>query len=357
MSTTAPKMPTVPKTAPAGLVAPGQSPTGTMPRPGGSGSAGSADNAGDATKGRAKATRKRNSASPEAADRGIISVADWRRRGIRRTIFSLHGLLLAGLIVCGLGPMLWLAKSAITPTQDTIRTPLALFPHGTDWANISAAWNDVHIDLYFGNTVIIAIGAWAAQILIATTAGYALSILRPRYGKFLSGLVLATLFVPSIVLLVPLYLTVLQPPVINTSLINTYWAVWLPAGANAFNILIVKRFFDSLPREVFEAARTDGAGHFRLFWSIVLPMSKPILGVVSVFAIIASWKDFLWPLLVLPNPALQPLSVRLPSIENTTDLGVFLAALAIATVIPIALFLLLQRVFLQSASLGGAVKG
>jgi multiple sugar transport system permease protein len=304
-----------------------------------------------------RATRRSARPAEPEADRGIISLADWRRGGIRGTVRGLHILLLVGLVVCGLGPMLWLAKSAITPTQDTIRQPLALFPHGTDWANIVAAWNDVHISLYFGNTVVLAIGAWAIQILVATTAGYVLSILRPRYAAPLNWLVLATLFVPSIVLLVPLYLTILQPPLIGTSLINTYWAVWLPAGANAFNILLVKRFFDGLPREIFEAARTDGASNFRLFWSIVLPMSRPILGVVSVFAIIASWKDFLWPLLVLPNPDLQPLSVRLPSIENTTDLGVFLAALAIATIIPVLLFLALQRVFLQSAGLSGAVKG
>jgi multiple sugar transport system permease protein len=119
----------------------------------------------------------------------------------------------------------------------------------------------------------------------------------------------------------------------------------------------VKRFFDSLPHEVFEAARTDGAGPFRLFWSIVLPMSKPILGVVSVFAIIASLKDFLWPSLVLMDPAVQPLGVRLPAIESQTELDVNLAALAIATIIPIVLFLVFQRTFLKSAGLGGAVKG
>ena len=128
-------------------------------------------------------------------------------------------------------------------------------------------------------------------------------------------------------------------------------------AANAFNILLVKRFFDNLPREIFEAAKTDGAGPFRLFWSVVLPMSKPILGVVSVFAIIAAWKDYLWPMLVLPNPAVQPLSVRLPAVQASTELDVFLAALAIATLIPIAMFLLFQSVFLRSAGLGGAVKG
>jgi len=300
---------------------------------------------------------RRAAAPADSSTRGIVARADRARRSVRASLFSLNGLLLLGLIGLGLGPMLWLAKSAITPTQDTLRTPLALFPNGVDWANLSAAWNDVHISLYFGNTLILAIGAWVMQILVATTGGYVLSILRPAYGRVLEGMVLSTLFIPAVVLLVPLYLTVLHPPVIGTSLINTYWAVWLPAGANAFNILLVKRFFDALPREVFEAASTDGAGPFRMFWSMVLPMSKPILGVVSVFAVINSWKDFLWPLLVLPNPQLQPLSVRLPSIQSTTELDVFLAALAISTLIPVVLFLGFQRMFLNSAGLGGAVKG
>ena len=113
-------------------------------------------------------------------------------------------------------------------------------------------------------------------------------MLRPRYAPVLNGLVLATLFIPAVVLLVPLYLTIVRPAAVGTRCSTTIWAVWLPAAANAFNILLVKRFFDNLPREVFEAARTDGAGPFRLFWSIVLPMSRPILGVVSVFAIIAA---------------------------------------------------------------------
>jgi multiple sugar transport system permease protein len=110
-------------------------------------------------------------------------------------------------------------------------------------------------------------------------------------------------------------------------------------------------------REVFEAARVDGAGPYRLFWSIVLPMSRPIIGVVSVFAVFASWKDFLWPMLVLPDPELQPLSVRLPILQQFVELDVFLAALAISSLIPIGLFLVFQRLFLNGASLGGAVKG
>jgi len=299
----------------------------------------------------------RRSRPREEDDRSIVSTSDWRRPRIRRTFGALHAALLVLLVVFGLGPILWLAKSAVTTTQDTLRDPMALFPSGIDWGNLAAAWNEVHIDVQFLNTIWVALGAWAVQLLVATTAGYALSILKPRYAGILNGLVLATLFVPVVVLLVPLYLVIIDPPFIHTSLINTFWAVWLPAGANAFNILLVKRFFDNLPREVFEAARTDGAGSFRLFWSVVLPMSRPILGVISVFAIIAAYKDYLWPLLVLRDPAVQPLSVRLPTLQRAIELDVYLAALAISTIIPIIFFLAFQRVFLRSAGLGGAVKG
>lgn len=297
----------------------------------------------------------RATAEPDI-DRGILSGFDRRKRSVRASMAGVHVLLVIGLVVAGLGPILWLAKAAVTSTQDTISTPLLVWPNGIDWANLAQAWFEVHVDQYFLNTLVLAFGSWVFSIVVATTAGYGLSVLRPKYAGILNGAVLATLFVPSVVLLVPLYLTIVHPPV-GHSLLNNYLAVWLPAATNAFNILLVKRFFDNLPREVFEAARTDGAGPFRLFWSIVLPMSRPILGVVSVFAIIASLKDYLWPMLVLPDPAVQPLGVRLPAIQSQVELDVFLAALAMSTIIPIVLFLAFQRVFLRSAGLGGAVKG
>ncbi|BDZ42794.1 ABC transporter permease [Paraoerskovia sediminicola] len=301
--------------------------------------------------------RKKAAASADQADRGIVADSDWRRPSVKRGLGGAHVLLWISLIVVGLGPILWLAKAAITPTQDILRTPMAIFPNGMDWENLSTAWFRFDIDLYFYNTLVLALGSWAMQILVAASGGYVLSVLRPRWGKIVHGLVLATLFVPAVVLLVPLFLTILKIPFTDISLINSWWGVWLPAGASAFNVVLVKRFFDNLPREIFEAARVDGAGPFRVAWSIVLPMSKPILGVVSVFAVIAAWKDFLWPLLVLRDPLKQPLSVRLPALENYVELDVFMAALAISTALPIVIFLVFQRMFLRGAGLGGAVKG
>lgn len=305
----------------------------------------------------ASPARQRRQRSREAGDRGLVSPNEWKRPSLRRRLRASHVVLLVLLVIFGLGPILWLAKSAITPTQDTLRTPLAMWPNGIKWSTLSTAWTRENLDRYFVNTLIVAAGSWASQLFVAATGGYALSVLRPRFGSLITGLVLATLLVPSIVLLVPLYLTILDIPVFHISLLNSYWAVWLPAAANPFNLLLVKRFFDNLPREVFEAARLDGAGPYRLFQSIVLPMSRPILGVVSVFAILAAWKDFLWPLLVLPDPERQPLSVRLPTLADRIDLETLLASLFISTAIPIVLFLVFQRTFLRSAGLGGAIKG
>ena len=288
---------------------------------------------------------------------GLISSQEWQKPSVRWGIGGLQAFLLVALVVVGLGPILWLAKGAITPTIDTISHPMGLFTHGTAWSNLKEAWSTVHVGRYFWNTVVIAFGSWASQLVVATTGGFALSVLRPRYAKLINALLLTTLFVPAVVLLVPLYIEIVHPPFIHHSFIDSYWAIWLPAGASAFNVVLVKRFFDNLPREIFEAARIDGAGPFRLFWSIVLPMSKPILGVVSIFAVLASWKDFLWPLLVLTNPNEQPLSVRLPNIQAQTSLGVFLAAMFIACLVPIAGFLIFQRSFLRGGGLGGAIKG
>jgi multiple sugar transport system permease protein len=301
-------------------------------------------------------TRRRARANADAGH-ALISPSDWRRARIRWGVGSAQGLLLIGLIVIGLGPLIWLAKSAITPTNDTITFPMALFPHGTAWSNLHEAWSTVHVGRYFWNTVVLALGSWFVQVLVATTGGFALSVLRPKYAPLITGLLLTTLFVPAVVLLVPLYVEIVHPPLIHHSFIDSYWAIWLPAGASAFNVVLVKRFFDNLPREIFEAARIDGAGPTKLFLWVVLPLSRPILGVVSVFAVLASWKDFLWPLLVVTNPDEQPLSVRLPEIQAQTPLGVFLAALFIASLVPIAGFLIFQRSFLRGGGLGGAIKG
>ncbi len=296
--------------------------------------------------------------SSEEKTGGLLSHNEWARRDLKWLFGSAQALLFVLLILIGLGPVVWLTKGAITPTIDTLRNPLALFPHGAAWSNLTEAWSQVHVGRYFWNTVVLALGSWLCQIVVATTGAFVLSVLRPAWGKFIYWLLLGTLFVPAIVLVVPLYIEIVHPPLINHSFAESYWAIWLPAGASAFNVVLMKRFFDNLPRELFEAAKIDGAGPVRLFFSIVLPLSKPILGVVSIFAILAEWKNFLWPFLVLTNsPDRQPLSVRLPAIQPQTQIGVLLASMLIASLVPLIGFLVFQRTFLRGTGLGGALKG
>jgi multiple sugar transport system permease protein len=289
---------------------------------------------------------------------GLLSHNDWARRDVKWLVGSTQVLLFVLLVLIGLGPLVWLSKGAVTPTIDTLRNPLALFPHGVAWSNLSDAWSKVDVGRYFWNTIVLAVGSWLCQIVVATTGAFVLSVLRPAWGRVVYALLLGTLFVPVIVLIVPLYIEVVDPPLIHHSFAESYWAIWLPAGASAFNVVLMKRFFDNLPRELFEAARIDGAGPVRLFFSIVLPLSKPILGVVSIFAILSEWRNFLWPLLILTNsPDRQPLSVRLPAIQAQTELGVLLAAMLIAALVPLLGFLIFHRTFLRGTGFGGALKG
>lgn len=293
----------------------------------------------------------------DAEERSNVSTLDRSRRSVRVTTRVLAVLLVVALCVVALGPLLWLFKAALSTSQDILREPFAWWPSGIQWQNLGDAWSQIHVGQYLLNTVWVAAGCWFFGLLVALTGGYGIAVLRPRYARVVNGAVLATLFIPGVVSLISLYVTVLDLPLLGVNLVNTFWAVWLPSAASAFNVLLVARFFDGLPRDVFEAARIDGAGVFRVFWSIVLPMSRPVLGVVSLLTIVASWKEFLWPLLVLPSPDLQPLSVGLYRVADTAPTNLLMAGMFISVVIPVLLFLVFQRQFLRSAGQAGAVKG
>jgi multiple sugar transport system permease protein len=294
---------------------------------------------------------------PSTTERSVISAHDLTDPKRRAAVMVIGVVLLVALVVASVGPLFWLFKAATSTTTESLSEPLALWPSGFHVENFIVAFEQIQFGKYLLNTLWVCIGSWFFSLVVATTGGYALAVLRPKYAKVIEAAVLATLFIPGVVSLVSLYLTVVDVPIVGGSMINTFWAVWLPAAASAFNVIIVQRFFASLPREIFEAAEVDGAGPARIFVSIVLPLSKPVIGVVSLISIIAAYKDFLWPLLVLPSAQLQPLSVALPRLESSTDLAVFLAALFASVVVPVSFFLIFQKQFLSAAGSSGALKG
>jgi multiple sugar transport system permease protein len=291
-------------------------------------------------------------AATRSLERSNVSDADLSRRGTRLGFRLLIGVTIALLALISAGPLLWLAKSAVSTTQDILRDPFGWWPSGIQWQNIPDAWNQIQIGKFTVNSLIITSGEVVVAVFAAVTLGYVLAVLRPKYGPVLNAAIMATLFIPGVISLIPLYLTV-----IDLGLLDSFWAVWLPNGVSAFNVLIMKQYFESIPRELFEAARVDGAGPVRILWSIVLPMARPIIGVVALLAFVASWKDFLWPLLALPTPSKQPLSVGLSTVAPQADLAVLMAGMLIAVLIPIAVFLIFQKQFLKGAGSAGAIKG
>ncbi|MFI1576873.1 carbohydrate ABC transporter permease [Embleya sp. NPDC020630] len=287
------------------------------------------------------------------AGRGVMSEAERRRPITRFGLGTTQLLLIAALVIEGAGPIYWVFKGSISSTQDSLRHPLALWPEEAHWSNISTAWTSLDLGRYLTNTLVLVGGSWFVQLFVAVTGAYALSVLRPFYGKYVYAAVLATLFLPGTVSMVSLYLTIQDLPLTGGSIANTPMAVWLPAGAHAFNVLLMKQFFDGIPKELLEAARLDGAGPWRILTRIVLPMSRPILAVVSLLAVMNAWKDFLWPMIAITDTEKQPLAVALPRLADTSNQSLLIAGMLIAIIPPVVVFLVFQRQIVRGIAFTG----
>ena len=291
-----------------------------------------------------------------SAIRTLVSPATLARprgKAVYWTVFTGVVLLFA---LAFLFPVYWMVTGALKSPDEIAQTPPTLVPKRWHLGGYTDAWDLMQLPEHLWNTVVQAAGGWAFQIVFCTAAAYSLSKLRPAFGNIILGGILATLMVPAQALVVPKYLTVADLPILHTSLLNDPLAIWLPAVANAFNLYLLKRFFDQLPRDVLEAAEMDGAGRLRTLWSIVLPMSRPVLGVVSIFALVAVWQDFLWPLMVFSDTDKQPISVALVQLSQNIQLTVLIAAMVIASIPMVALFLIFQRHIIAGIS-AGSTKG
>jgi len=275
-------------------------------------------------------------------------------RVIYWTVFAL--LLVSTLVT--FGPLYWMFSSALKSSIEIFQSPPTFWPLHPAWNNYASAWNVLQYPLYFGNTLILAVGAVVLQLLVSATAAFALSKLRPAGKGIIQFVFFSTLMVPPVVYLIPQFVNISDLPLIHVSLINNWAGVWLPEAASALNILILKSFFDTIPTELTDAARLDGANGWQMFSRIILPLSRPALAVVTIFTVVASWKDFLWPLLVLSNPDIQPLSVAIfheAGINSNFPLpfNYLMAGLVLASIPPILLFLLFQRQIIRGVNLTG----
>jgi multiple sugar transport system permease protein len=288
------------------------------------------------------------------SDRPVRTLFSGNRAGLGyKVVFTVTLVVFTAAFVL---PFLWLVIGAMKPAVELARVPPTVLPETWNPGNYAEAWQLMDLGKYFLNTVVVVAGAWAVQLLVDVPAAYALSKLRPAFGNGVLVLMLVTLMMPPATLLVPMYLTITDLPLLGVNLVNNPAAIWLPAAANAFNIYLLKRFFDQIPVDLLDAARMDGANSFTTLWRVVLPMSRPILAVVSILAVVAAWKDFIWPLLVFSDPATQTLSVALQRFAPDAPVNLLLAGLVLAALPMIAVFLVFQRHILAGLT-AGSVKG
>ncbi|HEV2639813.1 MAG TPA: carbohydrate ABC transporter permease [Actinocrinis sp.] len=293
----------------------------------------------------------------DTSTRTLISRAQLGRPVARRVYWVSLWVTIIVFALVFLFPLYWMATSGLKSASEVLQSPPTLVPHSFNFGNYSNAWSDLSLGRFIFNTAYYALGALVLQLVFDVAAAFALSKLRPVLGNVVLFMMLATLMIPATVLVIPNYLTAISLPFLHTSLINSPLAIWLPSVANGFNIFLLKRFFDSIPEELMAAAAIDGAGPIRVLWSVILPMSRPILGVVSIFSTVAVWKDVLWPLLVLSDTSKSTVNTGL---LNLTGDGIpenlLMAALLIASIPTIAFFLIFQRNIMAGLT-AGSVKG
>jgi multiple sugar transport system permease protein len=300
---------------------------------------------------RARAAQRRQMTSTRTL---ISDVSLHRGRGkiVYRVVLTL---VIVVFTLVFIGPLYFLFTDGLKSTQEAIATPPTLYPHAVHPSNYVQAWDRLDVGRMLWNSVYYAAGALAFQLVFDVAAAYSLSKLRPVLGNVVLFLMLATLMIPATVLVVPQYVTIVDMPFVHWNLVGTPEAIWLPSVANAFNIFLLKRFFDSIPTDYIDAAAVDGASRLQILWKIVLPMSRPIIGVVSIFATVAVWKDFLWPLLVEYGytPTREGLNVGIWQATYGTPENLIIAASAMAAVPTIVFFLIFQRNIMAGLTAGG----
>lgn len=263
-----------------------------------------------------------------------------------------HGALIA-LTLLSLAPLLWMLSVSFMPTGGASRFPPPLLPDVPTLDNYRALFQRIGMGGYFLNSVLVSSAITLLSLLINAMAGYAFAKLRFAGRERLFKMLLAALVIPSQVTMLPLFLMLKE-----MGLVNSYAGVVIPGLASIFGIFLVRQYARSIPDELMEAARIDGAGEWRIFFRIVLPMLKPVLVTLAIFTFMGSWNDFMWPLIVLTDQTHQTLPVALASLsrEHIQDVEMMMAG-AVLTVTPVLLlFLVLQRYYIQGLLLG-SVKG
>lgn len=282
------------------------------------------------------------SAVHETHDRGLSTLLRWRT-----ALLTLSVLLLSTAMLL---PLVWMVLTSLKPEAEIVQFPPRLFPHSLTFQHYADVWDRIPFARLYLNTIVFAGGVTVLSLLFDSMTAYALARLNFRGRHVVFVLILVMLMLPFQVTLVPLY-----DLLANLGWTDTLHGLIVPRATNAFGIFFLRQFFLSLPKDLEEAARVDGAGEFRIYRQIVLPLAGPALLTLALFHFMYNWNDLLWPLLINQDADRQTLPSGLAQFmgQHVVEYGLLMAASVLALLPVIVFFLLIQRRFVEGVATTG----
>jgi len=249
-------------------------------------------------------------------------------------------------------PFVWTVSTALKSDQQVFAFPPVWIPDPVVWENFPKAWNALPFTRWVLNTLVITVACTFAQVLTGSLVAYGFSRFEFRARNAMFYTMLATMMLPGQVTMIPVFMIWRE-----LRAIDTYWPLILPAffGGGAFNIFLIRQFFLSLPREIDEAAMLDGASFLRIWWSMLMPMSGPVIATVAVLSFIGHWDDFNGPLIYLNSPEKYTVSIGLRMFQDSygSETNLLMAASLIHILPTIILFFFAQKYFMRGINLSG----
>ncbi|WP_407271856.1 carbohydrate ABC transporter permease [Radiobacillus sp. PE A8.2] len=263
-------------------------------------------------------------------------------RSVIITIMSIGGILVAL-------PFVWMVLSSFKTEREVLSIPPTMFPQDPTFAHYVELFTNLDFDVYLINTLII-VFFMMVGLLLNTMAGYGFGKFEFRGKEILFVVVLTTMMLPGQVTMIPTYLILNE-----MGLTNTMTGIVLPGLIVAFNIFLIRQFMVTIPNDLIEAARLDGAGEFYIFFKLIIPLSKPILAVQVILTFIAGWNSFIWPLIIANDQSLYTLSVGLQLLqsENTPNYALQMAGSAIMVIPIIIIFIIFQKYIVEGFNVSG----
>lgn len=289
---------------------------------------------------------------------GLLSGMDLHS-GRNKVIYGVMMFLLIMLSLMCLLPIVWVAVSGFKTPAELYSVPPKLLPSAISFDKVGEVWSKIRFFKYFRNTLLEILGALAFDIALNGLAGYVLSRVRPLGSALLETLIFGTMLLPS-VSMTPLYMTFVDMPLIHVNLTGSFLPLWLQAGCSAFNIMLFRNFFNGIPMEYLEAAQIDGGSSIGIFFKIIMPLSKPILVVETIFCVISSWKNFMWPYLMLGNTSKETISILLYQLSSSSTMSITetetMLVIMLSIVPPCVFYAIFSRQIMGGLNMSG-IKG